>query len=110
MRALQSRVDPALLRPLEAPSRGRSAARSEPHDHELHEAFSAEVIEVAPGVTEDELVARLRALGAVRAKGFVETADGTRLVQGVGRRVELTRATPPDAALCGQLVVIRRSR
>ena len=110
VRATQARVDPALLRPVEAPSRGRLALPQAPHDHTLHEAFSAEVIEVERGVAEDELVARLRALGAVRAKGFVETAGGMRLVQGVGRRVELSAATPPDAALCGQLVVIRRSR
>jgi G3E family GTPase len=110
VRALQACVDPALLRPVEAPSRGRLAPPQVPHDHTLHEAFSAEVIEVAPGVAEDELVAGLRALGAVRAKGFVETAEGMRLVQGVGRRFELSAATAPDAALCGQLVVIRRSR
>jgi len=110
VRALQARVDPALLRPVEAPSRGRLAPPHAPHDHAVHEAFSAEVIEVARGIAEHELVARLRGLGAVRAKGFVETAGGMRLVQGVGRRIELTPAAPPDAALCGQLVVIRRSR
>jgi len=42
-------------------------------------------------------------------KGFVETRDGLRLVQGVGPRVELVPVdAPPDAALVGRLVVIRR--
>jgi len=58
VRATQARVDPALLRPVEAPSRGRLALPQAPHDHTLHEAFSAEVIEVERGVAEDELVAR----------------------------------------------------
>ena len=50
------------------------------------------------------------ALGALRSKGFVETAEGLRLVQGVGPRVELTppRETPAPS-LVGKLVVIRRA-
>jgi G3E family GTPase len=108
VRAVQARVDPALLRPIEGPGGACHVATQPRHDHAAHEAFVAEVIAVEPGVVEAALVARLRALGAVRAKGFVETAEGTRLVQGVGRRVEVTPATPPDPALLGQLVVIRR--
>jgi G3E family GTPase len=107
--AVQARVDPALLRPIEAPSRARGAPRT-PHDHALHDAFHAETIAVERGIDEAALIARLRRLGAVRAKGFVETADGPRLVQGVGRRIELTDATPPDPAICGNLVVIRHNR
>jgi len=108
VRAVQARVDPALLRPIGRAGSAHDASETPSHDHAAHEAFVAEVIAVAPGVVEAALVARLRALGAVRAKGFVETAEGTRLVQGVGRRIEVTPATPPDPALLGQLVVIRR--
>jgi cobalamin biosynthesis protein CobW len=109
VRAVQARVDPVLLRPIDRAGGARDASAQPPHDHTAHAAFVAEVIAVEPGVVEAALVARLRALGAVRAKGFVETAEGPRLVQGVGRRIELTPATPPDPALLGQLVVIRRS-
>jgi G3E family GTPase len=109
VRAVQACVDPALLRPIERAGGARDTSAQPPHDHTAHEAFVAEEIAVSPGVIEADLVARLRALGAVRAKGFVETADGIRLVQGVGRRIEVTPATPPDPALLGQLVVIRRS-
>jgi G3E family GTPase len=110
VRAVQARVDSVLLRPIESAGRAMHDARARPpHDHHAHEAFVAEVIAVEPGVVEANLIARLRALGAVRAKGFVETADGTRLVQGVGRRIELIPAKPPAPALLGQLVVIRRS-
>ena len=108
VRAVQARVDPALLRPIEGAGSARDASAQPRHDHSAHEAFVAEVIAVAPGVVETALIARLRALGAVRAKGFVETADGMRLVQGVGRRIELIPATTPDPALIGHLVVIRR--
>jgi G3E family GTPase len=108
VRAVQSRLDPALLRPIDTASRSRGAVLHAPHDHALHAAFHAETVAIERGIGEAALVARLRDLGAVRAKGFVETADGNRLVQGVGRRIELTPATPPDPALSGRLVVIRR--
>jgi cobalamin biosynthesis protein CobW len=109
VRAVHSRIEPALLRPIEASSRtGRNVARPV-HDHALHDAFCADTIEVERGIEEAVLIARLREMGAVRAKGFVETADGVRLVQGVGRRVEATPATA-DPSLCGKLVVIRRTR
>ena len=52
----------------------------------------------------------MRAAGALRAKGFVETSEGLRLVQGVGPRVELVApefAPPPE--LVGQVVLIRKS-
>jgi G3E family GTPase len=57
----------------------------------------------------DEVLARVAAEHAVRAKGFVRTADGVRLVQGVGRRIELQDA-PRDLpeSLIGRVVVIRR--
>ncbi|MCU0668049.1 MAG: GTP-binding protein [Myxococcota bacterium] len=105
VRAVQADVDPLLLRPADA--RPRSAPEERAHDHALHRHYAAETLEIEPGLTESALVARLRALGAVRAKGFVATAEGPRLVQGVGRRIECTPATPPDPALLGRLVVIR---
>ena len=106
VRAVQSRVDPQLLIP---PELARSAAR-EPaatHDHALHAAYRAETIEVEDGIDEDALRERLRGLGAVRAKGFVRTQDGVRLVQGVGRRIELTPADAEPERI-GRIVVIDR--
>jgi hypothetical protein len=46
----------------------------------------------------------------LRGKGFVRTSDGLRLVQGVGRRIELTEPpiTPP-AAMVGRVVIITRA-
>ena len=47
---------------------------------------------------------------ALRAKGYVETSQGLRLVQRVGPRVELTRVpSPPPPGLVGRIVVIRRA-
>ncbi|RIL03095.1 MAG: hypothetical protein DCC71_15525 [Proteobacteria bacterium] len=103
VRAVQSRLDPRLLEP---PDWARERRAAPPHAH-AHAAYVAETLAIEPGVSADALVARLRALGAVRAKGFVETDAGTRLVQGVGRRVELSPAPEADPALLGRLVVIR---
>jgi len=76
-----------------------------------HESFSTEVIAVERGVAEASLIARFRSLGALRAKGFVDTAVGLRLLQAVGNRVQLHPVSePPDAALLGSVVVIRRAR
>ena len=105
VRAIQAELDPVLLRPVDARPRAVPAARG--HDHALHRRYRAETLEIETGLSVDALVARLRALGAVRAKGFVALAEGPHLVQGVGRRVECTPATPPDPALLGRLVVIR---
>jgi cobalamin biosynthesis protein CobW len=78
-----------------------------PNHH--HARYAAEEIVLPAGLGGSDVVARLRALGALRAKGFVATREGLRLVQGVGARIELSRvdaAPPPE--LIGRLVVIRR--
>lgn len=81
----------------------------EDHDHALHDAYVAEVIPFAPGLTEGEVEARLRATGALRIKGFVLLDTGPAIASGVGRRLEFS---PPDAPvdpeLIGRVVVIRR--
>jgi hypothetical protein len=72
--------------------------------------FHAQEISVEEGVEPDVLSERLRHLGALRAKGFVQTSQGLRLVQGVGRRIELTEVTLlPPPALLGRIVVITRN-
>lgn len=110
VQTVQSQIDPAVLFP-PAPNGLRAARRTAPlapipHHHEH---FQAQEIRVAEGIAPDVLIARLQRLGALRAKGFVHTAHGLRLVQGVGRRLELTAVTfPPPAALLGRVVVITR--
>jgi cobalamin biosynthesis protein CobW len=79
----------------------------QPHSHAQ---FESEERRFGPmdGAT---LIATLRELGALRAKGFVETEAGIQLVQGVGRRIELSDAPPnlsPD--FVGRVVIIRRGK
>jgi hypothetical protein len=76
-----------------------------------HTAFVAYELSVDNGIEPEALLERLRCLDMLRAKGFVRTSKGVRLVQGVGRRLELTEApvTPP-AALLGRVVVISRDQ
>jgi cobalamin biosynthesis protein CobW len=110
VRSVHGRVEPAVLFPPDpggAPARRRRAhAAARPHHHEM---FEAAELSVEDGIAPEALLERLRGLGMLRAKGFVRTTQGIRLVQGVGRRLELTEAlVPPPAALLGRVVIIRR--
>jgi cobalamin biosynthesis protein CobW len=106
VRTRHADVDPAVLRPPSIDRRARRAApRAATH---AHEQFETEEVAVERGLAPGAVVERLRALGALRAKGFVETSEGARLVQGVGRRVELVPAAPPEPSLLGRVVVVRR--
>nr|ART39993.1 K185 [uncultured bacterium] len=87
--------------------RRQGGGNAVPH---IHESFTSEIVAIENGVNEASLVARFRSIGALRAKGFVRTAAGLRLLQAVGGRVQLHDvAAPPDAALLGSVVVIRRA-
>lgn len=105
------RVEPQLLFPPDASgarARRRSADASPPAH--AHEAFEAEELRFEPGAAPEDVLERVRATGALRAKGFVETRDGLRLVQGVGPRLELVEiASRPAPALLGRVVAIRRT-
>jgi len=106
-----AKVAPELLFPpdvteLRARRRAAGGAGAPPHGHAR---FAAEELELPAGLSCEDVVARLRGLGALRAKGFVLTREGLRVVQGVGARIELAStdvAPPPD--LVGRVVVIRR--
>jgi G3E family GTPase len=110
VRALHARVEPDLLFPPD-PGGLRLARRAQalaPLPH-AHTAFVADEIALEPGLASTELRARLRALGALRIKGFVETLEGLRVVQGVGPRIDLAPAdAPPPRELVNRAVVIRR--
>jgi cobalamin biosynthesis protein CobW len=111
VRSIQGSVDPVILFPPD-PAGVRSQRRTthpEPPPHQ-HDMFHAQEISVEAGIEPDVLSERLRRLGTLRAKGFVQTSQGLRLVQGVGRRIELTEVILlPPPALLGRVVVITRS-
>lgn len=92
--------------------------REHPHDHHhdhdhshehFHEAFRSFEVQVEDGRPAAEVEAELKQHQALRIKGFVRCAEGLRLVQGVGRRMELSPPpAEPPAALIGRVVVITR--
>ena len=111
VQSIQGSIDPAVLFPPDPAGirSQRRTTRPEPPPHQ-HDMFHAQEISVEDGIEPDVLSERLRRLGTLRAKGFVQTSQGLRLVQGVGRRIELTEVTLlPPPALLGRVVVITRS-
>ena len=104
-------VEPTLLFPPDPDGlrRRRRNAGPSPTPHH-HEAFDTCEISVADGADPEGLLTRLRGLGMLRAKGFVRTAKGLQLLQGVGRRLELLEppSAPPER-LIGRVVIIRRA-
>jgi G3E family GTPase len=111
VRSIHGQIDPSVLFPpdLRDLRTRRRTAGAQPTPH-LHESFRALELAVEEGVDPDTLIARLRSLGMLRGKGFVHTSDGLRLVQGVGRRIELSEPqVSPPAALVGRVVLITRT-
>jgi G3E family GTPase len=109
--AIHAQLDPALLFPPD-PDGVRERRRREPSDIQPHhhEQFVTEEFSVAEGTESDALVERVRALAPLRAKGFVITSEGPRILQGVGPRIELSKLDfAPPAELLGRIVVVRRS-
>lgn len=107
---VQGQLDPMVLFPpefAEVRAQRRANPPTPPPHH--HENFLAQQMDIEEGIDPNVLIARLRHLGVLRAKGFVKTSEGLRLVQGVGRRIELTEVgTPPPALFVGKIVVIGR--
>jgi len=111
LRTMHAQVSPELLFPpdlaqVRAQRRAAGGAGAPPHDHAR---YAAEELVLPAGLASKDVLARLRGLGALRAKGFVATREGLRLVSGVGTRIELANpdvAPPPE--LIGRVVVIRR--
>jgi len=108
--SIHGQVDPSVLFPpgLRGLRAQRRTVGAEPTPHR-HESFLAYELAVEDSVEPDTLIERLRNLGMLRGKGFVQTSDGLRLVQGVGRRIELSEPpVSPPAALVGRVVIIVR--
>ncbi len=107
--AIQGAVDPSLLFPPDADRVARSGAAPAATVHH-HEQFRTEIWQPAPGITPAEVADHLGSENLLRAKGFIETSEGLRLVQVVGRRVELHEVEfAPPPGLLGKLVLIRRA-
>ena len=110
VRTVHGQVEPAVLFPPDPDGfrAHRRAMTYTPAPHH-HESFLSYELTVEHGVEPEALLARLRGLRMLRAKGFVHTSQGLRLVQGVGRRLELTKATTrPPESLIGHIVIIAR--
>jgi G3E family GTPase len=108
--SIHAQVDPVILFPPDPEQlrRQRRIGGGETVAHG-HEHFISEIVAVEAGIDEASLVERFCSIGALRAKGFVHTAAGLRLLQAVGDRVQLhSGESAPEAALLGKVVVIRR--
>ncbi len=109
VRSVRGDVDLDLLFPPAANELDRrgEAPPSRPHHHEH---FETSEWNPEPGIECETIEDYFARADLLRAKGFVETREGLRLVQVVGRRVEIT--TPDEApppALVGRVVLIRRA-
>lgn len=104
-------ADPVVFFPPSADQlrRQRRSAGGESLPHS-HERFTSEVVQVGSNVDEKSLLQRFQSLGALRAKGFVQTTAGLRLLQSVGRRVQLESVVTAPAELLGKIVVVRRAQ
>lgn len=107
--AIRGEVEMDLFFPPDAGELDRRgpAPPARPHHHEQFE--TAEWNPEA-GISHAALVDHLETSDLLRAKGFVETDEGLRLVQVVGHRVEISvPATAPPPELVGRVVLIRRA-
>jgi cobalamin biosynthesis protein CobW len=110
LRAVQGNVDAALLFPPdpEGARQDRRDPDAEMHAH-THEQFQSMALTYEGEQDIETLRTALESRSALRVKGFVNTADGVMLVQGVGPRINIG---PPDTAvpahLVGTVVVIDR--
>jgi cobalamin biosynthesis protein CobW len=109
VRAIRGDVGIEVLFPPDAGELDRRGEAPAPRPHD-HEHFETSEWNPEPGISTDEIETTLTSGGLLRAKGFVETAEGVRLVQVVGRRVEISAPPePPPEALLNRIVLIRRA-
>jgi cobalamin biosynthesis protein CobW len=98
------------------PTAPRAEAPVDGHDHDhdhaphSHAAWASHELHVPDGMAEAAAYDWIYARRGVRTKGFVRCAEGPRVVQGVGRRLELVPPGPGGVpeALLGRVVVIDR--
>jgi cobalamin biosynthesis protein CobW len=112
-RCVHGRVPASVFFPPETAAlraeRRRHPVAPGPHDHE---SFAFTEICVEDRISPEALVERLRTERGplLRAKGFVRTSEGLRLIQVVGRRVLLEEVeVRPDPSTLNRVVTIRRT-
>ena len=107
IRAINANVDSEVL--FTSAPKNRTKQYADLRVPHTHDEFESEELVVEPGVDPDTIVQQVRAYQAIRAKGFVRTSQGLRLLQGVGSRIDLIETTmiPPDSLL-GRVVLVRR--
>lgn len=107
--AVRGEIDLGLLFPPDAVELDRRGKAPEARPHH-HEQFETSEWNPEDGLSCAEIEERLTSAELLRAKGFVRTDEGVRLVQVVGRRVEITEPEEdPPAELLGRIVLIRRA-
>jgi G3E family GTPase len=107
--AVRGDIEMDLLFPPDLGELDRRGSAPEPRPHH-HEHFETKEWNPEPGIEIDALERRFEEAGLLRAKGFVETDQGLRLVQVVGRRVEITiPLEAPPKELIGRVVQISRA-
>ena len=106
IRTVRASVGADVLFPASKRPRGEPHAHVDDHGHDRFDS----VVRLFPDVVDEaEFIAGIVAEDAIRAKGFVRTKDGIRVVQGVGARIELVEPrVPVREDLVGKVVVIRR--
>lgn len=108
LQAVHGQVDPDLLFPPDPERLGRRDPNAVRPPH-THDRFTTKELRFDDGTEGAAVLDVVRAEGAVRAKGFVRTPEGLKLLQGVDARIELTdpgRDIP--AHLVGRVVIIHR--
>jgi G3E family GTPase len=109
VRAIRGDVDLDLLFPPDIGELDRRGPPPESTPHH-HEQFETSEWNPEPGISCAAIEAHLSSADLLRAKGFAQTDEGPRLVQVVGRRVEISLPDPaPPEALLGRIVLIRRA-
>ena len=110
VQSVQGQIDTTVLFPptpaQATPSRRKSKPELIPH---THEEFEAQELSFPDNITPEHLIKQLQPLQTLRIKGFINTSEGLKLVQGVGPRIDLS-APPSNLSqeLIGRLVAIRR--
>jgi cobalamin biosynthesis protein CobW len=97
--------------PARAPAHEAGAQAGEVHDHgaHMHDEYHCEELAFEAGIRGEAVQRVLEERAALRAKGFVDTDEGVRIVQGVAGRIELSKPhESPPAHLVGRVVVIER--
>jgi G3E family GTPase len=110
VRSVLGQVPVELLFPPSLEVTDRTGPAPAPPAH-THDHFETEEWQPQPGQSEADLEAWLTARPLLRAKGFVETDQGLRLLQLVGRRIEWSAPeNEPPPELRNRVIVIAHGR